>query len=194
MFHTAKRPGDHRSIRRQAPSQTFRPGDRMAGESRPPDLRCPTIDKRTCADIPTPAGTDPTATLAAGGSGRPLPYPTADLGTLTVQGPKSGGADPSHTPATGGRLVLLSQTAGPGEEVGPRERNNGRQRSQNDNSAAFAALSTAASIDMSKPLDSGLEGGPSRKPGGDCSSRGTCAGPHRLDPGLHQRLARTAKR
>jgi hypothetical protein len=41
--------------------------------------------------------TRPNCDIGRGGSGRPLPDPTADLGTLSVQGQKSGGADPKAT-------------------------------------------------------------------------------------------------
>src|SRR4051794_2708670 len=60
-----------------------------------------------------------------------------------------------HAYPAGGHAAHLEGRhvhAGPGEEVGRRERNNGRQRSQDDNSVAFAALSMAASIDMSQPV------------------------------------------
>jgi hypothetical protein len=71
-----------------------------------------------------------------------------------------------HTYPAGGHVGHLGRRhvhAGPGEEVGPRERNNGRQRSQDDNSVAFDRSRRQYQSTCLKPSDSASAAGPIRQ-------------------------------
>jgi hypothetical protein len=56
-------------------------------------------ERRVEAKVSVLVGCRPNCGIGRAGSGRPLPEPTADLGTLSVRGAKTSGADPIQNSA-----------------------------------------------------------------------------------------------